>query len=318
MRRGTVFAAPGFTESSAVLYIGLVALIARVCGHAYVLFPELAALGHDVIKRPAGAWAKAPVLLVATPLLTAVFGTFVARHLPYGMSAVLLDVGVSVIIIAVLNSPIAPAISAGLLPLILGVRSWWYPPSLLIGTGLLAAIATLRSRFVASRDVAEIAQRDRAEDEVERPPSQFGWLPFFFAFVLLAYMLSELTGLRLVLFPPLVVIGFEAFAHVEVCPWAARPVALVTACALSATAGVLCVALLGAGPLGAMCTVLAGVIVLRVFDLHVPPALAVGLLPFVMSHPSDQFVLAVVLGTTLESAVFFAWRCAARRAARAR
>ena len=317
MRRGAVFAAPAFTESGAVLYIGLVALIARMSGHAYVLFPELAALGHDVIKRPAGAWAKAPVLLVVTPLLTAVFGTLVARHLPYGMIAVLLDVGFSVLLITALNSPIAPAISAGLLPLILGVHSWWYPPSLLIGTGLLAVIAALRSRFVLPGAAVVSAQRDRADDEVEEPPGQLGWLPFFLAFVLLAYLLSELTGWRLVLFPPLVVIGFEAFAHVEVCPWAARPVALVAACTLSAAAGVLCVILLGAGPLGAMCTVLAGVIVLRVLDLHVPPALAVGLLPFVMSRPSEQFVLAVVLGTALESAVFFAWRCAAHRAARA-
>ncbi|MGC8517639.1 MAG: HPP family protein [Steroidobacteraceae bacterium] len=294
-------------EGVAVLYIGLIAAVAKASGHAYVLFPELAALGHDVLKRPMGAWARAPVLLVATPLLTAVIGTLLARHLPFGLLAVMLDVGFAVFAIALLKSPIAPAISAGLLPLVLGVRSWWYPPSLLIGTGLLAGIAVLRTRF-APLSTAIPTRADRVDDEVERAPAQLSWLPVFVLFLAAAVLLSEVTGWRLVLFPPLVVIGFEAFAHAEVCPWAPRPLALMLACALTASAGLASMALLGAGALGAMCALLAGVIVLRVLDLHVPPALAVGLLPFVMPHPSLRYTAAVLLGTGLQTGVFLLWR----------
>ena len=295
-----------WAEGVAVLYIGLIAAVAKASGHAYVLFPELAALGHDVLKRPAGSWARAPLMLVTTPLLTAVIGTLLARHLPYGLLAVMLDVGFAVLVIALLKSPIAPAISAGLLPLVLGVRSWWYPPSLLIGTGLLAGIAALRTRFAPP--AVALTPEDRVDDEVESAPGKLAWLPAFGLFLGVTALLSQVTGWRLVLFPPLVVIGFEAFAHAEVCPWARRPLALMLACTLTATAGLASMAVLGTGPLGAMCTLLAGGIVLRALDLHVPPALAVGLLPFVMPHPSAHYAVAVLLGTSVETGLFLLWR----------
>ncbi len=312
MRRGAQgghrVPAAWLTESGTALYIGLIALIAGASGLYYILFPELGALGHDIFNRPRGTWARAPLMLIITPLSTAVIGTLIARSLPYGLLSVLLDVGFSVLAITVMRSPIAPAISAGLLPLTLGIRSLRYPPSLLVGTGLLAGIAVLRARLGApSAPVARELQGE-ADDEVEQAPRNFSWAPFFFGFLILAFLASDVTGWRFVLFPPLVVIGFEAFAHSAVCPWAGRPVALPLACGLTATAGVLCVLALGTGPIGAMCSVLAGALVLRVLDLHVPPALAVGLLPFVMAHPGFRFPLAVLLGTGLETAVFLVWR----------
>lgn len=306
-------------EISTVLYIGLIALVAQASGYFYILFPELGALGHDILKRPGGAWARAPLMLVLTPLATAGVGTLITRHLPYGLLSVLLDVGFSVLAITGLRSPIAPALSAGLLPLTLGIHSLRYPPSLLIGTGILACIALLRARMSAPAAPTVAPARDRVDDEVEEAPVTLSWVPFFVVFIILAVVAGELTGWRLVLFPPLVVIGFEAFAHPAVCPWAARPLALGVACGLTATAGVVCVSLLGAGLLGAMCSILAGILVLRVLDLHVPPALAVGLLPFVMTHPSFTFPAAVVLGTAIETAVFLGWRRLAQAAqARAR
>ena len=95
-------------EPSTVLYIGLIALVAQASGYIYVLFPELGALGHDILKRPRGTWARAPLMLVFTPLATAVVGTLITRHLPYGLTSVLLDVGFSVLAITVLRSPLAP------------------------------------------------------------------------------------------------------------------------------------------------------------------------------------------------------------------
>ena len=301
-------------EISTTLYIGLIALAAQASGYFYILFPELGALGHDILKRPRGAWARAPLMLVLTPLATAGVGTLITRHLPYGLTSVLLDVGFSVLAITGLRSPIAPAISAGLLPLTLGIHSLRYPPSLLIGTGILACIALLRARMTAPAAPTVAPARDRVDDEVEEAPVTLSWVPFFVVFIILAVVAGELTGWRLVLFPPLVVIGFEAFAHPAVCPWAARPLALGAACGLAATAGVLCVSFLGADPLGAMCSILAGILIVRALDLHVPPALAVGLLPFVMAHPSFRFPAAVVLGTAIETVVFLGWRRLARAA----
>jgi hypothetical protein len=295
-------------EPASALYIGAIALVAHATGLFYVLFLELGALGHDILKRPRGTWARAPVFLVVTPFLTALGGTLITRTLPYGMLAVFLCVGYSMSVIGVLRSPIAPALSAGLLPLCLGLRSVWYPPSLLVGTGLLAGIAALRNRTTPTASPVTTDPRDLADDVVEEAPADYSWVPFFLGFLLLTIAASEITGWRLVLFPPLVVIAFESFAHASICPWGGRPIALIIACGVTALGGVLCARYLGVGPAGAMGSMLAGIAVLRALDLHVPPALAVGLLPFVIRHPDLRFPLAVVLGTALQAATLLAWR----------
>ena len=304
--RGALARRPWLAEPVTALYIGLIALIAQATGLFYVLFPELGALSHDVLKRPHGVWARAPLMLVLTPLLTAVGGTLIVRHLPYGMLSVLLDVGWSAVVIAVLKSPIAPAISAGLMPLALQIRSGWYPPSILIGTVLLAGLSLLWRRI--GFPLPAEAMLDADDDAVERAPGDYSWVPFFLLFLLLVIGAAELSGDRMVLFPPLVVIGFEMFSHPAHCPWANRPFALLAACGLTAVAGVACVTVLGVGPFGATLSILAGVAVLQVLDLHVPPALAVGLLPFVLVRPDWSFPVAVVAGTALQVLTFYAWR----------
>jgi hypothetical protein len=105
-------------ELIALVYIAMIAEIAHATGAFYVLFPELGALSHDVFTRPRGTWADAPVLLAITPVITGAIGIFFTRALPYGYLSVLLTVGGAVAVIFALKSPIAPAISAGLLPLV--------------------------------------------------------------------------------------------------------------------------------------------------------------------------------------------------------
>jgi hypothetical protein len=90
-----------------------------------------------------------------------------------------------------------------------------------------------------------------------------------------AVFFVKLTGLRFVLFPPLVVIGFEMFGHTAICPWAKQPLLLPVACFLTAAGGLLFWRLLGVGPAAAACSMAWGILVLRGFDLHVPPAMAV-------------------------------------------
>src|SRR5271163_4996325 len=138
-------------ELIALVYIAIIAEIAVATGAFYVLFPELGALSHDVMTRPRGTWANAPLLLVVTPALTGAIGIVVTRTLPYGYLSVLLTVGGAIAVIMALRSPIAPAISAGLLPLVLGVKSWWYPPGVLLGTVLLAALSIPWRKFTLAR-----------------------------------------------------------------------------------------------------------------------------------------------------------------------
>jgi hypothetical protein len=287
-------------ELIALIYIAVIAEIAYATGAFYVLFPELGALSHDVFTRPRGTWAGAPLFLAVTPVLTGVIGLFLARTLPYGYLSVLLTVGSAIAVILALKSPIAPAISAGLLPLVLGVKSWWYPPGILLGTALLAALSLLWKRLSLAQNWLEPHGPAEVVDEaIEQTPACSYWLAALMLFVAVAVLVVELTGLRFVLFPPLVVIGFEMFGHTAICPWAKRPLLLPVACFLTAAGGLLCWRSLGGGPAAAACSMAWGILVLRVFDLHVPPALAVALLPFVMDSPTIAYPFAVATGTLL-------------------
>jgi len=287
-------------------YIALIAAIGAGTGLSFVLFPELGALSHDILRRPHGIWARAPWMLVITPLLTGLAGTLITRHFAYGAVSVLATIGAALIIIRLLRSPITPAISAGLLPLTLGEPSWWYPPSLLAGLSLLAILSQVRRRIVPLPPAT--SGRAGAGDVSERAPSDYTWIPFFLLFLIAALTLIVFTGWRLLLFPPLVVIGFEMFARASTCPWAGRPFVVPLVCTSSAASGVILVGVFGVGPLAAALSIGCSIVILHAFKLHLPPALAVGLLPFVISHPSNEFPVAVAAGTALLAASFTAWR----------
>ncbi len=299
-------------ELIALAYIAVIAWIASATGAFYVLFPELGALSHDVMTRPHGTWARAPLMLAITPALTGVVGILFTRALPYGYASVILTVAGAIAVVLVLRSPIAPAISAGLLPLVLGVKSWWYPPGILLGTVLLAALSLRWKKFCTAHDDLD-DEANRLDDLIEATPeSGYAWLAALMAFVAVAVFFVKLTGMRFVLFPPLVVIGFEMLGHTAICPWANQPLKLPLACFLTALGGFISWRYIAATPLAAAVSMGWGIAVLRVFELHVPPALAVALLPLVMDRPTAAYPFAVALGTALLALWFLAWRRFAR------
>jgi hypothetical protein len=287
-------------EVIALAYIAIIAEIAVATGAFYILFPELGALSHDIFTRPRGSWASAPLLLVITPVLTAVLGTLVTRSLPYGYFSVMLTVCGALAIILALRSPIAPAISAGLLPLTLGVRSLWYPAGIVFGTTLLAVLSFIWKQMSVDQNTVVAS-----EDEDTAPGAESYWrlLPLL-ALVLAAAFVVKLTNLRFVLFPPLVVIGFEMFIHTKHCPWATRTLSLPIVCTLTAAGGLFCRRYLGVGAAGSVSSMAWGILILRIFDLHVPPALAVALLPQVIDSPTALYPVAVGIGTSLLSGSF--------------
>jgi len=293
-------------EVMTALYVGLISWIALFAHTPYILFPELGALSHDIFKRPHGTWAKAPGMLVLTPLLTGLLGTILVRNMGSGMVPILLATAAAILIIRVLKSPIAPAISAGVLPISLGITSWHYPASLLVGLVLLAAISLVWRRIAPPPPVRSAAEV--ADDITEEAPRSYAWFPFFLVFLVGTAAVAEVTGWRLILFPPLIVISFEMFAHADVCPWAKKPLRLPVACTLSALVGVALVTAFGDAPLAVIASTACGILILRVFDLHVPPALAVGLLPFVIPAVDYRFAASVGIGTLSLTMLFLLWR----------
>src|SRR4051794_2979959 len=210
----------------AVLSVVLLAVVAKAAlltGVLYVLFPELAALSYDVFTRPAGPWARAPVMLTITPAVTAAMGTMLTQVMVYNLWSVAITIAGAVLVVGLMRSPIVPAISAAFLPLVFNITSWWYPVSIAAVMAFLALVSTIYGRILASGDSRQSPALGTGEqaDELERAPRLKMWrrLFIFITFLLLAYGLAAATGLRLILFPPLVVIAFEMFAHAHMRPW---------------------------------------------------------------------------------------------------
>jgi hypothetical protein len=244
--------------------------------------------------------------------------------MPYGVIAVLITVTGCVAIIVALRSPVAPAISAGLLPLVLGVTSWWYPPGILFGCVLLAAISIPWRRYSASQDPGGDEPDDSISGPAPAPPASSPGISRILppalwpllVFVAFAVVAVKLTGMRFILFPPLVVILYEMLSHRERCPWVARPVGLPIACFLTAAGGAFFRTHIALDPLAAMLSMAWGIGVLRVFEIHIPPALAVALLPMVMARVTIGYPFAVGLGTTMASVWFTVFeKCIERRPA---
>lgn len=297
-------------------FVGGVSSLALMSGNSLLLFPELGALSYGVFHRPKGAWATWPWLLVVTPFLAGVVGTVVTRSLPYGVLSVVIVVFCALLIIRLLRSPVAPAISAGLLPLTLGETGWWYAPSLVVGCGSLAVIALVRQRLHVPPARTEVAGRNPVRHG-GGAGQDLSWLPFFAAFVVVAAACAMLTGMRFLMFPPLVVIAYEMFAHHDECPWAQRPLLVPVICGLTAAASLLIMGWLGAGALAAALSALCATAVLRIFRLHFPPAVAVAVLPFVLPQPDFRYPVAVILGAAILCVAFLLWRLLVGKAARA-
>ncbi len=284
----------------AVVYIGAIGLIAALSGAIYVLFPELGALSWDVMRRPHGRWGSAPLMLAITPALTGAAGTIATRNLPYGFVSVMIVVCASILILRATRSPIAPAISAGLLPLVLGVTSWWYPPGVLLGSTVLAILLLgwRRSSPLENTLLASVTRRDAGLESEPHFESliALNWLAPLLIFVLSATAMVDLTGMRFILFPPLVVLLYEMFHDPDRCPWTPHLGRLPVVCFAAALGGFLIHQQVPLIPLAAALSMAWGVIVLRIFRTNVPPALAVALLPMVIDHPTVLYPISVGIG----------------------
>lgn len=302
-------------ELFATLMLAGASKLAVSSGIAFFLFPELSALSFNVFARPAGAWARAPVGLVVMPTVAAVIGVAIARTVPYGFVSVALCIGTVIVMLRLLRSPVAPAISAGYLPVVLGFESWQYPATIALVTGTLAVASIAYRRLFAAR-IAAVAQPQTPHASLaphwqnEKPVHRHGWIAPFIAFLVLAYGMAVLAKMPLILFPPLVVIAYEMFCHPDTCPWARRPFAMAAVCSIAAAAGIAAIALTGAGPLSVIIALIVAIATLRVFRLHFPPALAIALIPQVIAAPGVGFVLAVAVGSTTLALTFAASRLA--------
>jgi CBS-domain-containing membrane protein len=285
-------------EGISIIFFASVIAVANGFHVPLLVFPELGALASDVLVRPAGKWAREPLKLVCTPFFAAILGVAVSSQLPYGAVAILLAMSLCVGLVYVLRSSVAPAISAGVLPIVFGIRSWQYPAYICGALVVLTAILLLWRRSTFGRALTPNRDQDQqATDRLETFSQGKGWLPALFLFVLALSVAAQWSGFRLILFPPLIVMAYEMFGHPETCPWAKAPYTFPIACGLSACVGVAAVDTLGKTPYSAALALAITFGILRLFRLRMPPALAIGLIPFLLSNPSFRFPVSVLAGS---------------------
>lgn len=295
--------------AAAIAFIGMIAWLEKAAGIELILFPTLAALTWEVFRHPHGRWASAPLHIVLIPGITACLGIAISHMMNYGMAAVLLDAGLAITIVRITRSPVSPAIAVALLPIFLHVTNWLYPVTITLGTGLLVGCSLL-VRNLPGRDMPE-SRQDRANccgSLLESSPTRDCAMPALGATLAALAFLAHAGGERLILYPPLAVMGFEMFTRPSACPWAIHPWKLPVASTASALGGGILVTLFGPGVLAATGVMILGLATLRGLDLDAPPVLAVGLLPLVIPHVNLGSVAAVALGTTLLAIAFKAWR----------
>src|ERR1700743_1107584 len=288
-----------FAELLAIVFMGMIALAAETSGFMLLLFPELAALSHDIMSRPRGKWGGQPLRLVLTPTFTAIVGIFFTHHLAFGALGITLIVAFSVVIIKIMKSTIVAAISAGVLPMALSERSWRYSLAIFVDCTILVLLFLLWKHYAASTDSSHQneTKNSRVIDSLEAIPHDRFWGLGLIAFVVLLGIAAQVTDLRFLLFPPLIVMAYELFGHPEVPEWMKRPVLFPVVCLLTASVGLLAHYFIHANLMAVMLTFSCSIGILRFFDFHMPPALAVGLLPFVIKSPDYRFPLSVLLGT---------------------
>ncbi|MGA8250075.1 MAG: HPP family protein, partial [Mycobacterium sp.] len=146
------------------------------------------------------------------------------------------------------------------------------------------------------------------DDVLETPPSTKKSIPPFFIFVTVMGLCATATGLRFILFPPLIVMAYEMFAHPTTCPWAGKPLALPIACLVTSATGLLAVSLFGSSGIAAASAMVCGIAVLRGLRIHMPPALAVGLLPLIINSPDLKYPVSVTIGTVALTVIFLLYR----------
>ena len=252
----------------------LMVFSADLAGEKELIFPEILALATGAWLAPRCPWKTGVWGIWFLPTVAACLGLALCRSaLPTPLALSLAFLAVTLLLTAA-RSTLAPAISAAMLPLILGSTSWLYPLSVCV----LTAVVALGSGLFGSGQTSPAPTR---RDEF------WFWLRLL-PVVALAAWLAIASAAPFVLAPPLVVLFSES----------ARPQSRIRRESLRVLGLVVCTATSGALCRFAALSLdlpdwyAAGGATLAVFGwfwgfrMALPPAAALALLPLLLA-PAD-------------------------------
>ncbi len=262
-------------------------VLAFALGAHAIIFPEGAALAMGVWSLALPGWSRSRWRVAVLPPVCALLGVMLVRlDVPSPLAAIL-GTAFALLLLQALDSRLAPAMSAGVLPIVFGVGELSYPLAVLV---ICLAIAAAMPWLSRRRGPAPVPG-----DATGRYPWGVvaGGMAAIAAWVLLG---GELLALPVAaLAPPLFVSALEWLGQ-RACTLrrGLRRWGLLVGAAL---AGGLATELIATPWLAGAVAVLATLVLMRVLTTPHPPALAIALIPQLLqvSEPLS-YTLAIAAG----------------------
>ena len=284
------------TSAMTVLLITGMAAAAELLGNREILFPEIAAIAAGSLLVPQPKWKTDSKHILAMIAFGAVAGILIVRLLPLPqwmqMSAAFL---LASLMLAYSGTTFAPAISAIVLPVMLGTESIVYPAAAIILTILILAMRKLATHLCAVEPISFTPEP--LPDRSELADVLLRWC-IGSAVIFLALH----TGMRFAAAPPLLV----AFTEFRKPHSAAHNRPFATGALLIGCAG--CGALLRLSALAlhipafpaAGLTALLVVLIMHRTQLFIPPAAALAILAYLIpAEAVAVYPLQIACGTII-------------------
>lgn len=262
------------------IFVEVMLSVSSIMKNPEILFPEASALAAGCWVFKEKRWMNSYRYICILPTLSASAAISLSR-LP--ISLFLKESIALVLIVSVLHllkSSIGPSISAALLPLVLGIQSWDYVFSVFFLTFVIM-LGSMKYKNRTS-DVYQIEKQSKRK---------IVYSVFIVHFILLCYVLK----LKIGIIPPLIVVAFEWFHKNDMTRSGARKqIILLTFAALIGTE---CHQIFpNSHLLSGFLSVLITFLLMFIFGVKVPPALAVSLLPLIIGDlPVWRFPLTVLV-----------------------
>ncbi|UYG98167.1 hypothetical protein [Cytobacillus firmus] len=251
-----------------------------------IILPELAAMAIAMwVYREAG-WIRQPSKILLAPSLTAVIG-FMVNLLPiFYVGKVGITLLLSMLLLRLIRSNLAPSIATGLLPVVIDVDGW----SFIVSTFILT--------FILMLGVLIFRLNNGLEKEVK---IQYKYMVVFLVLNFVWISLTWAVGYpQLAAIPPILVVVYESLQKPMYNGKVAFKQSLVLT--ISATVGTLLYFALDSWILVTMLDIILMLILLRIVGIRLPAVYAFPLLPFVF--PND-IVAMLPLGSLIASVFMF-------------
>jgi len=266
------------------------AAVAQIFHVRTIIFPETAAmaLGVWVLRDP--EWLKRPWHIVVLPTVCAALSVSLNHSDLPTMARELLILWIVLVILTVTRSFLSPAISAGILPIVLNIHAWVFVYSVFVATGVIWI--SVRQRAVGANWPPERAF----------PPWRTNMV---FAIVATLWIAAAgIFGIRDAVLPPIMVFLYGSM-RAQPKGWGnvSREIAVLIVAALMSSWGV---AVLHYPIEVAALSLTATTLAMRALKTWVPPAGAVALLPLVLPiSPASKFPILVAILTLIAAAMGF-------------